>query len=236
MSRNSLKTCPSGIRKARIALINKGWTQQKLAEQAGLFTRQPIINFFAGRGVAQENFLNICKLLELNWQEISGEANLTDSVDALEETNASIDIDTLVEEVREKVKPYIKERCGTMRVLDMTQSVGLNDIYTNVNILEKISGRRRLNIEVLQAVLLQNSDIEELSRFGLYVTQQGVPGLKAVQQHTKLMVLGKPGAGKTTFLKYLAIQSIEGQFQSKRFPIFISLKDFADALKHPDIL
>lgn len=61
-------------------------------------------------------------------------------------------------------------------------------------------------------------------------------GLEAVQHHSKLMVLGKPGAGKTTFLKYLAMQCIEGQFQVNRVPLFITLKDFAEAPKQLYVL
>jgi predicted NACHT family NTPase len=63
-----------------------------------------------------------------------------------------------------------------------------------------------------------------------------VPGLEAVSQHSKLMVLGKPGAGKTTFLKYLAMQCIEGLFQPDRVPIFITLKDFAEARDESNLL
>jgi len=51
-------------------------------------------------------------------------------------------IDALVQELRQLVQPDIQERCGTMRVLDMTQPIALGDIYTSVNILEKITGRR----------------------------------------------------------------------------------------------
>jgi predicted NACHT family NTPase len=106
-------------------------------------------------------------------------------------------------------------------------------IYTNVNILEKITGRRRLDI----SELLQNCEPEDFERFGLNrVSEKRVPGLEAVQRYSKLMVLGKPGAGKTTFLKYLAMQCIEGQFQTNRVPLFITLKDFAEAPKQPDLL
>jgi predicted NACHT family NTPase/DNA-binding CsgD family transcriptional regulator len=147
------------------------------------------------------------------------------------------DIDTLVLEIREKVKPNIREQCGKMRVLDMNQPIeltGERGIYTNVNILEKITGRRRLEIAEL---LLQNCDPENFERFGLNrVSEKRVPGLEAVQRYSKLMVLGKPGAGKTTFLKYLAMQCIEGQFQANRVPLFITLKDFAEAPKKPDLL
>ena len=146
------------------------------------------------------------------------------------------DIDALVQEIREKVKPNIREWCGTMRVLDMSQPIALTGergIYTNVNILEKITGRRRLDI----AELLQNCNPEDFERFGLNrVSEKRVPGLKAVEQHSKLMVLGKPGAGKTTFLKYLAMQCIEGQFQANRVPLFITLNDFAENPKQPDVL
>ena len=137
-----------------------------------------------------------------------------------------------IKSVRETIKPYIKERCGTMRVLDMNQPIGLNDIYTNVNILEKITGRRRLE----SADLLLHRDPVEFERVGFdVVAEKRVPGLKAVEQHNKLMVLGKPGAGKSTFLKYLAMQCIEGQFQPNRIPIFITLKQFAETQNKPDL-
>ncbi|MEH2437183.1 MAG: hypothetical protein V7K25_23580 [Nostoc sp.] len=115
-----------------------------------------------------------------------------------------------MQEVREKIKPLIQKRCGTMRVLDMSQPIGLNDIYTSVNILDKITGQRRLGIdELLQQCKSQDFDLFGLNR----ITEERLPGLEAVEKYSKLMILGKPGAGKTTFLKYLAIQCIEGEFQ-----------------------
>ncbi|WP_341527099.1 NACHT domain-containing NTPase [Nostoc sp. UHCC 0302] len=145
-------------------------------------------------------------------------------------------IDTLVQKIRKQVKPYIKEKCGTMRVLDMPKPIeltGKQGIYTNVNILEAITGRRRLKV----AELMQSCDHDNFDRLGLSgVKQKRVSGLEVVQRYSKLMVLGKPGAGKTTFLKYLAMQCIEGRFQANRVPLFITLKDFAEAPKKPDIL
>lgn len=146
------------------------------------------------------------------------------------------DIDALVQEIREKVKPSIQEKCGTMRVLDMDQPIeltGERGIYTNVNILEKTTKRRRLKI----GELLQKFDLENFDHFGINgATQKRVLGLEAVERHNKLMVLGKPGAGKTTFLKYLAMQCIEGKFLTNRVPLFIILKDFAQDPKQLDVL
>jgi hypothetical protein len=42
-----------------------------------------------------------------------------------------------------------------------------------------------------------------------------------------LFILGRPGAGKTTFLKYLAILACKGKI--KKTPIFVSLKDWSDS-------
>lgn len=45
----------------------------------------------------------------------------------------------------------------------------------------------------------------------------------------KYIILGKPGSGKTTFLKFLVLQALDGKTEKKPIPIFITLKDFADA-------
>ena len=100
-----------------------------------------------------------------------------------------------------------------------------------MNILENISGRRRLTIEEIYRQ--EGFDIFLFS----YAAQRRVPGIEAVKRYSKVMMLGKPGAGKTTFLKYLAMQCIDGGFLSDSFAaarsadrqsIFITLKDFAE--------
>lgn len=141
-------------------------------------------------------------------------------------------IDTIVKQVRCLSRASIVQQCGKMQVLDLAQPLGLNDIYVNVNILETIVGRRRLDI----TELLQNSTYEQFNRWELNkITQERVAGLNAVEKYSKLIVLGKPGSGKTTFLKYLAIQCSLGEFQVNKFPIFINIKDWAEA-KIPTLL
>jgi predicted NACHT family NTPase len=148
----------------------------------------------------------------------------------------NLDINALVQQARSQLRPILQERCGTMRVLDMTQPIALTGeqgIYTNVNILEKLTGHRRLEL----AELLELADLEEFDRFGLsYISEERVPGLNVAQRYPKLMVLGKPGAGKTTFLKYLAMQCMAGRFLPDRLPLFVTLKNFAEAEKQPSLL
>ncbi|WNZ48745.1 TIR domain-containing protein [Leptolyngbya boryana CZ1] len=143
------------------------------------------------------------------------------------------DIDEIVQSVREKISGDIQKRCGTMRVLDMEQPITIDSIYTTVNILEKISSYQRISVENL----LDGCDLIDFDRSSLgQVWQERIPGVEAVQQHDKLLILGKPGAGKTTFLKWLALQCKEGELYRHRVPMFVTLKEFAETSGQPTLL
>ncbi|MEH2415760.1 hypothetical protein [Nostoc sp.] len=182
MSGRSLSCSPEEIQKAKRALIRYSLTQKALADELEV-TRQPIGKFFTGKPVNRNLFVQICDRLDLEWEEIVTQPASEPEVNQ----DNSIDIDAIVQEVREKIKPLIQQHCGTMRVLDMTQPIGLNDIYTSVNILEKITGRQRLGINEL----LQQCAIEDFDRFGLSkITEKRVPGLEAVEKYSKLLTNG----------------------------------------------
>lgn len=145
----------------------------------------------------------------------------------------SHDIDAIVQSVREKISGDIQKRCGTMRVLDMEQPITIDSIYTTVNILEKISSYQRISVDNL----LDGCDLTDFDRLSLgRVRQERIPGVEAVQRHDKLLILGKPGAGKTTFLKWLALQCKEGKLYRHRVPMFVTLKEFAEASGQPTLL
>jgi predicted NACHT family NTPase len=142
-------------------------------------------------------------------------------------------LDALIRDVRSQISTSIQKRCGTMRVLDMEQPITIDSIYTSVNILEKISRNQRRSIEDL----LDGCEVENFDRFILRkVRQKRIPALEAVELHNKLMILGKPGAGKTTFLKWLALQCNGGKFNQNRVPLFVTLKEFAETKGQPDLL
>ncbi|MEA5500671.1 NACHT domain-containing protein [Limnoraphis robusta] len=200
--------------------ISEGSLKERLR---GIYTRFQI----GGNGPGKESRLKS----DLNkryqrWQaENSNSSLLTENTD--------VSIQTLVKKTRLQIKPYIQECCGTMRVLDMTQPIKLGKIYTNVNILEKITGKTWREIAQLQEKV-SRENFERWCRGT--VKEERIPGIEAAEKFSKLMILGKPGAGKTTFLKHLAIQCIGGAFQAERVPVFITLKDFADIKEHPNLL
>ncbi|MBE9114734.1 NACHT domain-containing NTPase [Lusitaniella coriacea LEGE 07157] len=233
MSARSLQASPEGIEKARKALSGKALTQTALAEDKLTMvkisvSRSTIGKFFSGKSIDRQYFYEICERLGLEWDEIV----LKPSEE--EDLGKPLKIDTLVQQVREAIRDDIKERCGTMRILDMTHPIGLGEIYTHVNILEKILGRRR---KAIPEMLEECNAADFFDRFGWgQIKEKRVPGLEAVAKHDKLMILGKPGAGKTTFSKHLAIQCNRGKFYPHLVPIFVTLKDFADAEKQPGLL
>jgi predicted NACHT family NTPase len=140
-------------------------------------------------------------------------------------------LDALVEKVRSHPhqRDKIQDQCGSLRILDVEWLVGIDNIYIDVNVLEKLPSNRRLELSDFQHL---NAAREHFDRLGLgRVREPQVPGLEAVTRYSKLMVLGKPGAGKTTFLKSLAVQCIQGDFQKERIPSFIELKVFAEDAK-----
>ena len=229
MLSRSLRVAPEHISKVKLALRrNRFHSQQALAINVGI-CRTTISSFFNGKAVDFQYFVEICDKLGLDWQAIVD----VEDTNTIPDADLGKSIDALVEEVREKVKPFIKEHYSSMQVLDMTQPIGLNDIYTKVNILEEITGRRRIEF----VDLVQGFDPAKFDRFGLgIITEERKPGLDAVEEYSKLLVLGKPGSGKTTFLKHLAIECNDGRFLGELVPIFITLKDFAEVENKPSLL
>jgi predicted NACHT family NTPase len=218
----SLKATPDGIAQIANALTTKQWSQEDLAKNAPV-AHSTAKNFCAGKAVDRKNFARFCELLALDWAIISGKA-AGGKPNALSPT--PIDIETLVKDLRNRGQTDIQKRCGTMRVLSMTQRIDANTIYTDVNILEKVTGKTRAEIHQL----MQNCGPENFDRFFLgNVRHERVNGLEAIARHNLLMILGRPGAGKTTFLKRLAMWCAAGERFADRVPVFVTLKEFADS-------
>ncbi|MGB3650263.1 MAG: NACHT domain-containing NTPase [Rivularia sp. (in: cyanobacteria)] len=218
MAKRSLQASPIGIKQAKRAFTNKGWTQENLAGEVNLKTRQPVWRFFTGRPVERYTFMEICSVLELNWRETAS----SPPAELSEFGEVSINIDALVKKVRSQHGDKIQHQCGTLQLLDTNRPVEIEKIYIDINILPEIASQQWLDISKGQ-----NPTAEEFDRFGLGQSEQ-IPAMRAVETNSKLRLFGKPGCGKTTFLQHLAIQCNRGHFAANLVPIFITLRDFAD--------
>ena len=233
MAKRSLQVNERYIEQVSKAFIGLGLTQKDFAETRLQISRSTVSNFLRGKPVNRENFIRICESLKLDWEEITGlKTSRAEDTYPTNRQKTETDLSELVNQLREQVEADIETRCGTMRILDMSQPIELNDIYTKVNILEKISGRRRKDI----AELTENCDTENFDRFNFGQVKEKIPGKEAVEKYRTLLILGKPGAGKTTFLKHLAIQCNRGLFQGDLVPFFITLKEFAETEGQPKLI
>lgn len=110
-----------------------------------------------------------------------------------------------------------------VRIFGMQEAVALKGLYVRVNVLEKITTYWKVTPEELQRQFDENKREFNDSR-------PTIDAEEVTKHLQRFIVLGKPGAGKTTFLKYLALLHLEEEkvLSKRRLPIFISLKELAE--------
>jgi predicted NACHT family NTPase len=226
----SLKASAIGISRANQSLLSFE-SKISLADEVEI-SRTTVQKFFVGKPIARENFHKICQKLQLPWQAIA-ELPDEDEVSLAELAGVKEDIDTVVQDVKQKARDYIESKCGIVRVLNMSQPAKLNDIFTQVNILEKISAQQRLEMtDLLKKCAIGRLKHPEINQN----IHERVSGIAVIEKYPKLTILGKPGAGKTTFLKHVALQCIQDKLFINLVPVFVSLKVFAELEHQPTLL
>lgn len=123
---------------------------------------------------------------------------------------------------------HLKERLGRLKILDMTQMVDVEKIYTEVVVTDTIRRRQFRTIRDLMSALeadLEGAEFKGLRRLTLSAPENRLKAFDAVKQNRKLMVYGKLGAGKSMLLKGLALYFPELEPQEELIPVYISLRD-----------
>ena len=230
MGKRSLQASSEGIRKARQAFKRKGWTQENLANEVGLETRQPIWKFFSGKPVERQVFHEICQILNINSEEIIQAEENTQ-----EQNIESIKISTALasdseKRIRSVLKDKTQHQCGTLRFLDISRPLYLEDVYVDINVSEEISSHKWLKIESLQNLKpdlnLSQLNLSQINRLEIKKSQQ--LGFDIVVKYPRIIVQGRPGSGKSTFLQAIAMYCSQGKLLADSIPILISLKTFAE--------
>ncbi|WP_107668728.1 NACHT domain-containing NTPase [Cyanothece sp. BG0011] len=219
MSNRSLSATSEGIEAAKKVLASKGWTQEYLAGEVGLSSRQSIWKFLSGRPVSRQIFKEICFKLNLDWENI---ANLPDSLVPVFNSQGntySLEVSELVSVMRSHIQETILTQCNALQSsFELTQPP-LEKIYTRTSFYLEPSYQRWLEVSDLE------NSLASVESFRLCrPSSNAVLDSTLLRQKDKLVILGKPGAGKTTFLQHLALQCTQGKYRQDLIPCFIQLR------------
>ena len=121
-------------------------------------------------------------------------------------------------EAEQRYRSRLREIYRYTKLLGNSKQIEIEGIFTDVYILNKLSAESRYSIEELQ------NSFKEKKRVSLYKGER-YSLIELVAQEKRLYLLGKPGSGKTTFLRYLTLQACDGKI--KETPIFVELKEWA---------
>ncbi|HIE57605.1 MAG TPA: NACHT domain-containing protein, partial [Anaerolineales bacterium] len=126
----------------------------------------------------------------------------------------------------ERYKEHMQELYGWIRIIGSTEPTPIGEIFTDVNMLNKPQASRYYDPTQLQQLQNEPERLRDGER------KRGLDIVVEDRGH-RLYILGKPGAGKTTFLKYLVQQTIAAD-ELNKLPIFVTLREW-DA-RETDIL
>jgi hypothetical protein len=115
------------------------------------------------------------------------------------------------------------DRHGLLKVLGMPEPARLENIYTAVQFLNSQT------MWQFDPNCLEEAYRESRERRFQSEQCDKQDGLKVANEQKYLVVLGQPGAGKSTFLRRIGLEALKGEaggYRNKCIPVFLELKQF----------
>lgn len=102
MAQESLKASSDGVAKAKLALMDREWGREDLADKVEIkgkrtkigISLQTIHNFFTKKPVSHKYFVAICTALGLSWHEIAESLPRARSENQIQNKENTIPLDT----------------------------------------------------------------------------------------------------------------------------------------------
>jgi predicted NACHT family NTPase len=143
-------------------------------------------------------------------------------------------------ESEREYRERLLEHYSTTKLLGNPKEIRLDQTYVDAHVFNQVSAFQRVSIERLRQ-LSSHKETEELStmKAGQEISSgndhydsgslraKRIPLKQLALKEQRLYVLGKPGAGKSTFLKHITLLCCKGDI--KKTPIFVPLKSWSDS-------
>lgn len=123
-----------------------------------------------------------------------------------------------------KYTKHIIQHLNVIRVFGMDKPSTLDNLYVNAFLHDETVSNYSLTRDELANKFNSNTRMNLSDRNRLSTE-------KIINAFDKIVILGNPGAGKTTFLKSIALLNLKkGEaIKKRRIPVFISLRDFSQS-------
>ena len=158
---------------------------------------------------------------ENNTSEAEKRKKTAEMVRNLPSTPIQID-EKQVQKIQKCCRNKIIDRHSHMRLLS-GDVIRVDQLYVDVWLLVKPEHKHFNSPESL----LKNFDIQK-DRLALSKRIKRNSGFEVANENSKLVILGKPGSGKTTFLKHLAVDWCNDKFQPELIALLIELRQIRD--------
>lgn len=163
--------------------------------------------------------------LTLSWQRLLKALSVSDGSSRQVQTPRLPQYE-IPDEALERYYEQIVRQYGWIRIFGQTTPKPLREVFTDVYMLDKPTAQRRFDPDALREHLW------EQDRGMSFRYEERLPAQQLLNRKNKFFILGKPGAGKTTFLKHLAVREAQrGKWGHciGKIPIFVPLKQFVES-------
>lgn len=167
-------------------------------------------------------------IIALAWETLSdSRSNLLENFGIPGQTLQATVKQMILRFSQEYARNYV-ERYGILRILGKPTPALLDSFYIPLQVWQETDLHRCESMEMLDRIY----DRGELRRCQFIYTDRQ-EAVQATNQHQYLMILGEPGAGKSTFLRHIGLEVLKGKKvgimgKSAYIPIFINLREQTD--------
>ncbi len=199
-------------------------------------SRYTVSRFFrAEQNISFDYFEAICIKLELDWLDVSDVSSYAYTQDSA--MNSSVQdeesaLDEAVAEVRSQVQGRIVYDCDKIQPFSGGMPISTGYVEPDLLLIERLPSEEIVDEDVLKI----EADEENYDRLGIRISYETrLDSHQVAIANQRLLIYGGPGSGKTSYLKWIAIQCSQGTLLKDYVPVFIRIKDFAAAGGRPSL-